>query len=942
MSNLSYSGAIQAPNLLLGAGKSSLTISSADGEDFLIVENSLTGQHSVFGLQSSLSASQLGVPTGFQVVGTKSDLSGAQTNHICFDPLTQGMGEFSINADGSYSAITPYTFEGGQPFDVASATICGSGPDAILIVAQSEGPGLLCYQMGPAGTYVQTDYNDLIGQTEYNEGLVQLTTVTVAGEEYVLSVSQGGNGVTILKPQSDGTITVTSELGVAQGLGVNAPAEVETVTLGDATYVLMAATNTSSISVARLLENGSLIVTDHVIDSLDTRMENLTGLEIVSVNGRVLVLTAGSDGGVTGLELLPSGKLTHVFSTGDDNVAGLGNVTSLAAKVVGDEIQVFALSENSASVAQFSYDLTDFGPAINGTAGVDNLIGNATNDLLAGGLGDDTLEGGDGNDVILDGDGSDVMIGGAGSDTFVISADGETDTIMDFNVAEDLLDLSETPQIYSVHDLDLVPTATGARLTIGGQVLELFSHDGNAITISDLPFSSYTKLTHIPSVTDWVSDVITGDAADNVIEGTEVDDVILGEGGADILDGLAGNDEMRGGEGDDTLDGGIGDDEIYGEGGNDLLRGGLTGNDQIFGGDGNDVAEGGSDQDLLEMGTGWDTAHGGDGDDVIDGEHGFDELHGEAGNDTIFGGNGEDRLVGGVGDDFLFGEADNDLLQGNEGNDWLFGGGGDDRIETGEGHDTVDGGTGDDLVFAADGNDVIRGGEGNDTIHGQDGDDDLHGGNQDDLVNGGNGNDRMEGGHGNDTMSGDEGDDRLFGGPSGQDNLSGGAGVDRLFGQDGADTLDGGADGDFLYGGTGNDQINGADGNDIARGGDGDDVITGGIGFDALYGEHGDDTIDGGNGSDIINAGAGSNVVSGGNGIDTFVFGPTDFENTRIIDFLSDMIDLSAVSSIENWEDLTENHLSEVGADLHITFDNSTVVLQNTSMSEVARELFVF
>ncbi len=942
-----FTGHFEASNLLSGAGKAKIRMVEASTGSFLAVENSISGEHKLFGLTEDQGATVLGPATGFNIVGTGTPTASSDQNatpdhsYICFDPQTQGLGSFTVLPDGTFSSVTQYTTTQGQPTDVVSATVCNMGDKTLLIVAQAEGPGLACYEIASDNSLTFLGHDYLSG-TNYSEGITQLSVIAYDGQDYVASLSMGGNGLTILKPEADGSLTVMSELGEFQGLGLNAPTNFETVTLDDQTYILLSATNTSSISVARLLNNGSIVETDHVIDSQQTRFEKLADIETVTVNGRVLVFSAGSDGGVTGMELLPSGRLTHIFSTDDTNQGNLGNVVSLTAQVVGGEVQLFALSEDSAQIAQYTFDLNAFGDKYNGSVANDDLVGGRLNDLLSGGLGDDTLRGGDGNDTILDGDGHDVMYGGSGSDVFVIDIDDDTDTIMDFNVTEDLLDLSAAPQIYSVDSIEFVPTANGAFMMIGDQALQLFSHDGNSINVSDLPFSSYTKLTHLPSENAWSGEILTGQATDDLLIGSAARELFYGQEGNDHLIGGAGNDRQFGGAGHDRLEGGFGNDELTGDSGNDTLFGGQTGDDRLSGGDGDDKAFGENGNDYLDLGAGDDTARGGDGQDQILSGSGNDISFGENGEDTIWGGDGQDLLFGGLGNDALYGDADADLLQGNEGNDSLDGGTGHDRLEGGGGSDDLRGGFGNDLLIAGTDSDLLIGGEGSDTLHGESGDDHLIGGNQDDRLDGGDGNDLLEGGFGNDAMFGDAGDDRMFGGPDGQDELNGGAGVDRMYGQNDNDTLRGGNDDDFLFGGSGDDRLEGGGSNDVMKGEDGNDVMLGGTGSDFMLGGSGNDVLHGESGNDRIEAGAGINTVSGGNGVDTFVFGPSDMENTRILDFLSDMIDLTSVTSINDWDDLTENHLSEVGPDLHIAFDNSLIILQGTSINEVSKEMFLF
>lgn len=65
-------------------------------------------------------------------------------------------------------------------------------------------------------------------------------------------------------------------------------------------------------------------------------------------------------------------------------------------------------------------------------------------DVLSGGSGNDTLVGGAGNDLLIGGTGLDRMIGGTGRDVFRFNSSlvgGNADSIVDFNVADDTIQL---------------------------------------------------------------------------------------------------------------------------------------------------------------------------------------------------------------------------------------------------------------------------------------------------------------------------------------------------------------------------------------------------------------------------------------------------------------------------------------------------------------------
>lgn len=120
----------------------------------------------------------------------------------------------------------------------------------------------------------------------------------------------------------------------------------------------------------------------------------------------------------------------------------------------------------------------------------------------------------------------------------------------------------------------------------GGRVV-VYSGAGNDrvfATDSLLPVTVFAGAGH---------DLVTGGAADDILDGGEGVDRLSGMGGNDILLGGAGNDFLDGNDGDDVVVGGDGNDQVKGSAGHDVLIGGL-GTDFIDGGTGDDLLIGGT------------------------------------------------------------------------------------------------------------------------------------------------------------------------------------------------------------------------------------------------------------------------------------------------------------------------------------------------------------
>ena len=81
-----------------------------------------------------------------------------------------------------------------------------------------------------------------------------------------------------------------------------------------------------------------------------------------------------------------------------------------------------------------------------GGLGNDRLLGRNNDDMLFGDEGNDLLSGGRGNDILVGGLGNDTLKGGDGSDLFVLAKDGGFDTIQDFEIGQDVIQLSGSLQ----------------------------------------------------------------------------------------------------------------------------------------------------------------------------------------------------------------------------------------------------------------------------------------------------------------------------------------------------------------------------------------------------------------------------------------------------------------------------------------------------------------
>ncbi len=173
----------------------------------------------------------------------------------------------------------------------------------------------------------------------------------------------------------------------------------------------------------------------------------------------------------------------------------------------------------------FSASSLAFGITLVGGGGDDTLSGGTGPDTIDGGGGLDSLTGNDGDDVIDGGDDADSLNAGAGNDT--LRGGGGRDTLR---------------------------PGTGSDQVHGGEGFDVATYSERTqpltITLDDQPGDG--EAGEGDNVRGDVEDLVGGAGAD-VLTGNAADNVLAGGDGADRIDGGAGIDTYASGDGDDVL-----------------------------------------------------------------------------------------------------------------------------------------------------------------------------------------------------------------------------------------------------------------------------------------------------------------------------------------------------------------------------------------------------
>ena len=494
--------------------------------------------------------------------------------------------------------------------------------------------------------------------------IAAVTSAIVGDQAFVVTTSTQHNGLTARAVNDIGQIISETSIAADDGLWINAPTALASATVGDATYLVLAAAGTDSLSIVELSEDGSMTVRDHVLDARETRFGGVTSLEILEAGGKTYVIAGGADDGVSVFVLLEGGFLLHRDAIEDTEDFGLDNVSAIAALERNTGIDIFVASSSEPGVTQLRLDTGAPGVTLTATMAGDHLVGTDGGDILQGHDGADLIEGGLGDDILRDGFGTDMLSGGAGADVFILSADGTTDTILDFTVGEDKIDLSLWPMLRDISQLFISLQDDGMRIIYGDEVLYVKSTDGAPIDYRTLSTTDLIGASRLPvditpgypgpatpppplpgtPIEPPVDDrgansmltppqMIKAGNLDALREAmstptgpTATREVINGRNSAEVLVGADGFDLVFAGGGADVVQGNGGDDTLFGRNGNDILMGG-NGADTLFGGAGADTLDGGAGQDVLTGGSGADTFVFNSGvDRIADFEQGLDQI----------------------------------------------------------------------------------------------------------------------------------------------------------------------------------------------------------------------------------------------------------------------------------------------------------------------------
>lgn len=424
----------------------------------------------------------------FQVGDTGTPVSLAGTDHLVLDIDTAtGLVSYDLNTDGTVGDLRETgTLSGGG--DLSAVTQFSVASTNCLALAHED--------TGQIGTYIVNGDGSLSLAGLITGTADSMQAIQSGAGQFIVGTDAAGDGITVYHiDPANGTLSAVDNSDAIATLGISTPTAVETVEAYGESWIVVAGSGSNSLSVMRVNSNGTLSPSDHVLDTLDTRFQDVQDIAVIEVDGRVFVVAGGGDDGITLFTMSPNGQLIHMDSFADTVLSGLQNVENLSVAQIGDELQILATSQIDAGVNLLTVDVADLGDV---REGFGTVTGTAFDDMLSGGVLNSNLLGGAGDDILIAGAGATTMTGRAGADIFVMQSGSGVTTITDFEVGTDRLDLFDYLLLRSPTQLTVTSTADGADITYRGEVIHITSATGGPLTSTEIFGTGFGGPDHIP------------------------------------------------------------------------------------------------------------------------------------------------------------------------------------------------------------------------------------------------------------------------------------------------------------------------------------------------------------------------------------------------------------------------------------------------------------
>jgi Ca2+-binding RTX toxin-like protein len=463
---------IQDDPALLLAGVSDVAILESDGRVMLYTAGEAEAGIDAFEILPGYTASHLAQIAPSPVSGTDgiTDLLIYSVGTARFllpgGRFVPGTVTWGVNPDATFGAAKLSGWGDSKYSWTVNAEAVKIGTSTYVYASSWDKPGLKYYKADASGGLLwKANYADTT--TAFRKNITDIESANLYKKNFLFIASGTESGVESFRIGSTGALTFADRSGPSEKWGMGGPTALETVKSGGAAFLVVAASESDSLTTMSVSSTGMLKPLDRMTDTLETRFGGVQALATFQVGQRGYVVAGGGDDGVTLLRIDPYGHLSVLATYADTFDTALANVSAIEVRKIHGIWTAIVAGAADHGVTLLQLDLGSPGSLYKGTSLANTVTGTALEDELFGNGGNDKLNGGDGDDRLSDGTGTDTLTGGPGADIFEFADDGVIDRITDFETGIDRIDLSLFPLIYHFSELVITPTAAGYDIVLG-------------------------------------------------------------------------------------------------------------------------------------------------------------------------------------------------------------------------------------------------------------------------------------------------------------------------------------------------------------------------------------------------------------------------------------------------------------------------------------------
>ena len=457
-------------------------------------------------------------------VSVTTAVAGGTTYLFVAGSTDDGVSVFRVGDTGALANVANVTDDATLELNGAiSVTTAVVADTTYLFVAGADDDGVSVFRVGDTGALANVTNVTDDAMLELN-GAVSVTTAVVADTTYLFVAGFDDDGVSVFRVGDTGAlanVTNVTDDGFGGSLELFAAISVTTAVVGGTTYLFVAGIFDDGVSVFRVGDTGALANVTNVTDNDDRQLDGAASVTTAVVDGTTYLFVAGSnDSGVSVFSVANNGMLTNPANVSDDGTTGTleldGAISVTTAVVVADTTYLFVAGRNDNGVSVFRVgdtgalanvtNVTDTGSLeLAGAASVTTAVVADTTYLFVAGRGDDGVSVFRVEDAVAPTFGSET----ASDQTFAISCGAVSLQLPEATSGNGALTYTLTPEIPGLTLDPVTGMLSGTPTTPSGAVMLTYTvtdEDDNS-TDADSPSLTFMVTVTADDITKPVPDM---------------------------------------------------------------------------------------------------------------------------------------------------------------------------------------------------------------------------------------------------------------------------------------------------------------------------------------------------------------------------------------------------------------------------------------------------